>query len=1137
MAAPEGAVPRRSTIAPISADERERRAQAEVALALTDRLLSEQRVAQVAHLVLLSVCVWLLSGILRTPMLTAWAGAVVIAVIVRGILMSGVKTIDVSPAAAARAVRLSVASVGLAWGVGAAVYFPEIPMRYVTLILLTEAGLVSGAAWTLTADLRSFRIFLLATLGPLPFGVWLNTTPDSTRAREVAIVLVTLYGAYMWVQGRRSHLALVAMLRASALLRIREEETSRQNAFLGALFASAPIAMAELTPDGIIERVNPRFVTMFGYAEYEAVGREINELIVPPAEHDRGWMLQQSVLDGDVVAADLRRLTKSGQELAVLASAAVVNREDGTKGIVVLYEDVSERRRAEARIREAEAHFRQLLDSSGEGIYGVDVEGHITFFNPEASSLTGFTLPEVLGKGSHELLHHTRPDGTPYPAKACPVYRALRDGQGIRMDDEVFWRKDGTPFPVSLTAFPLRELNGSVSGAVVTFTDTSERVAAREAIEHAREAAEQTARTRSAFLANMSHEIRTPLNAILGLTELLFDTPLGPEQRHSLDLVRSAGETLLTLLNDILDLSKIEADQLKLESIPFDPGHLIESTLALLAVRAREKRLDLITDVQPGVPPSVRGDPTRLRQILTNLVGNAIKFTDQGEVVVGVSKREPSDAHDVLLHFTVRDTGIGIAADKLETIFEEFTQADSSTTRRYGGTGLGLAICRRLVRLQGGELRVESHVGKGTEFSFSLRYPVEKATHTPVLGTPAALTAKILVVDDNPTNRRIVREMLVAAGSQVDEIGEATQVHQVLRNARDAKQPYALVILDAQMPDLDGFSLAQALRQDSSLADLRLMLLTSAAMPGDGQRCRELGIQGYLPKPASRADLLDAVASVLRGTVDRNVVTRHSMAEARRGIRILLAEDNPVNQQVAATMLRKRGHQVDVVDNGRDAVTAVAKSNYDIVLMDIQMPEMDGMEATAEIRKTKKGEKLPIVALTAHALSGDREKYLAAGMSGYLSKPFKPHELFAAAEGWAAGVEGEAVGIREPERREEPAAPPAADLERLRRELTEAGAADALGPILDTFLADAPKRMETLIAAVRSGDTTAIAKGAHAFKSAAATIGAVGLAKMLADIEHQGKAKTVDGLGQLVDQAKTETDRVLEQVTAARPTV
>ncbi|HWZ29555.1 MAG TPA: response regulator, partial [Gemmatimonadales bacterium] len=710
---------------------------------------------------------------------------------------------------------------------------------------------------------------------------------------------------------------------------------------------------------------------------------------------------------------------------------------------------------------------------------------------------------------------------------------ALRSGEGIRLEDDLFWRKDGTSFPVSLTAFPLREMNGTVSGAVVTFADTSERVAAREAIQHARRAAEHAAQARSAFLANMSHEIRTPLNAILGLTELLFDTPLAPEQAHSLDLVRSAGETLLTLLNDILDLSKIEAEQLRFESIPFDPGHLIESTLALLAVRAREKRLEMITDVKPGVPASVRGDPTRLRQILTNLVGNAIKFTEHGEVVVSVSRQEGPDPDRAVLHFSVRDSGIGIPADKLETIFEEFTQADSSTTRRYGGTGLGLAICRRLVRLQGGELRVESELGKGTDFSFSLAFPVEKTTAAPVVGTPAALLARILVVDDNPTNRRIVRDMLRAAGAQVDEIGEAAKVPDAVRAAFETKHPYALVILDAQMPDYDGFTLARTLREDPALADLRLMLLTSAALPGDGQRCRELGIQGYLPKPASRADLLDAVSSVIRGT-DRNVVTRHSMAEARRSLRILLAEDNPVNQQVAATMLRKRGHQVDVVDNGREAVDAVAKHKYDVVLMDIQMPELDGLEATKEIRATKKGAHLPIVALTAHALTGERERLLAGGMTGYLSKPFKPHELFAVAEGWAIG-DGETVAIREDDTR--PALPPAADLQRLQRELTEAGAADALGAILDTFLADAPGRMQTLIAAVTAGDAVAVARAAHAFKSAAATIGATGLAALLADIEGRGKAKKAQDLGALVEQARKESDRVLEQVTAVRPTV
>ncbi len=1276
MAAPESALSRRSTIAPISANEREERAQREVRIGLTDRLVSEQRGALVAHLVLLTVAVWLLSGVARPPLLIAWAGAVLIAVFVRVALMTRLKSIHLTPQAATSSVRLSVLGLGLAWGVGIAVITPEVPMRYVTLLLVTEAGLVSGAAWTLTSDLWSFRIFMITMLAPLPIGIMFNATPDSARAREAAVILIVLYMAYMWILGQRSHLSLVATLRAGALLRIREEETSRQNAFLGALFASAPIAMAEVSEDGLIERINPRFVTLFGWAEHEAVGQMLDGLMVPPGERMESVALHHAILQGRPMAKDLRRMTKSGTMIDVLVTAAAVNRSDGSRGIVALYEDVTERRRSEAQVRElserlaavlgaatqvsiiatdldgiitvfnagaeqmlgyradevvevepferilvaseitarsrdvlretghqvegfevlveparrgsydqrewtyvrkdgkrltvelvvtplrdgngqiagflgvatdvtqrnrqaaalreAEAHFRQLLDSSGEGIYGVDGDGRITFFNPEASNLTGYSLKDALGRDAHDLLHHTRPDGTSYAVSDCPISQAFRTGQGIRLEEEVFWKKDGSAFPVALTAFPMRELGGGVSGAVITFADTSERVAARAAIEHAREAAEQTARTRSAFLANMSHEIRTPLNAILGLTELLFDTPLAPEQRHSLELVRGAGETLLTLLNDILDLSKIEADQLRLESIPFDPEHLIESTLALLAIRAREKRLDLITDVQAGVPVSVRGDPTRLRQILTNLVGNAIKFTDRGEVVVGVGKRDPSTDGDVLLHFTVRDTGIGIPADKLEAIFEEFTQADSSTTRRYGGTGLGLAICRRLVRLQGGELRVESEVGKGTEFSFSLRFPVEKATATPALGTPAALIAKILVVDDNETNRRIVREMLQAAGSHVEETGDASTVHRTLLDAVAEKKPYALVILDGQMPEIDGFSLAAELRKDPALTGLRLMLLTSAALPGDGQRCRELGIQGYLPKPASRADLLDAVASVLHGKVDRQVVTRHSMAEARRGIRILLAEDNPVNQQVAATMLRKRGHQVDVVDNGRDAVAAVAKNQYDIVLMDIQMPELDGMEATAEIRKTAKGKHLPIVALTAHALTGDREKYLSAGMNGYLSKPFKPHELFAAAEGWPAST-GESVAIREPETQAE--VPPAADLERLRRELTEAGAADALGAILDTFLTDAPKRMETLITAVKAGDAVAISKAAHAFKSASATIGAAGLAKMLADIEHRGKAKDVDGLGAIVEAAKKEADRVLEQVTTARPSV
>ncbi|HTY06006.1 MAG TPA: response regulator, partial [Gemmatimonadales bacterium] len=459
----------------------------------------------------------------------------------------------------------------------------------------------------------------------------------------------------------------------------------------------------------------------------------------------------------------------------------------------------------------------------------------------------------------------------------------------------------------------------------------------------------------------------------------------------------------------------------------------------------------------------------------------------------------------------------------------EFTQADSSTTRRYGGTGLGLAIARRLVRLQGGELRVTSELGRGTEFTFSLGYPLERPAAPTAAATPGApLHARILVVDDNPTNRRIVRDMLRAAGADVDELDQAIEVPAFVRNALKAGTPYQLLILDAQMPDYDGFDLAAELRRDPALADLRLMLLTSAARPGDGQRCRELGIQGYLPKPASRSDLLEATAAVLAGTAGQAVVTRHSMAEARRGLKILLAEDNPVNQQVAATMLRKRGHEVDVVSNGREAVDAVAPGRYDVVLMDIQMPELDGLAAAAEIRATPGGTQLPIVALTAHALPGERERCLAAGMTGYLSKPFKPHELFAAAEG---------VALADPE---PPASDgggplaPAADLDRLRRELADAGAADALGPILDTYLLDAPTRLQALLAAVAAGDAPATARAAHAFRSAAATIGAAELAALLTGVEARARSGGMVEARELVLRARGEADRVVAQISAAR---
>ena len=652
---------------------------------------------------------------------------------------------------------------------------------------------------------------------------------------------------------------------------------------------------------------------------------------------------------------------------------------------------------------------------------------------------------------------------------------------------------------------------------------------AEAVMREARDLAERVARARSAFLANMSHEIRTPMNAVLGFVELILDTELSVEQRRALELVRSSSEALLMILNDILDYSKIEAEHLELESIPFDVSKVVHATASLLAVRAREKHLELLAEVAPEVPRVVRGDPTRLRQVLMNLIGNAIKFTEQGEVVVSVSAGATDGNAEI--RFAVRDTGIGIAAEHVGSVFKEFTQADSTMTRRYGGTGLGLAISQRLVRLMGGELAVSSEVGRGSEFGFTLSLPVETAPRTSSTVLAALGGRRMLIVDDNQTNRRILREMLAAEGIQVEEASTAADGLAALRGAAGRKARYDLAILDVQMPDMDGFQLATAVRKEKAITKTNLLMLTSAGQRGDRERCRELGIRGYLTKPLSRADLLEALGTVLAGSSEDagtpEVVTRHTIAESRRSLRVLLAEDNPVNQQVAVAMLVKRGHEVHVSSNGREAVDAVRSRDYDVVLMDIQMPEMDGFEATQAIRALDKGKQLPIIGLTAHALSGERERCLARGMSDYLAKPFKAHELFSLVEGSAEGK------VAPPPPADAATAPPV-DLEGFRMTLREAGAEQALYSIVDTFVRQAPDRLAALAAAATRGDGAEMAKAAHVYRGAAATIGAGELAGLLERVETTARAGEIETARQAFELVSPVAHNVTEYLRQQR---
>jgi PAS domain S-box-containing protein len=1125
-------------------------AAADVQRILAERLVGESIVAEATHVVIGLALLAVLWRVLPHPLLFPWIGSVFLVTFARFLIRRRIATQPRLLGRVPSSLRVLIIVAGLVWGLGAFVFASRIPLVELMLVMVVFCGLCAGAVTTLLADPPSYYGFLAALLIPLAGGLFHdNDRPDYGSAT----VLVVMFGTLMVISYRRAHRTLLSYIETAHALAQSEAGAVQEQRFLDQVLGSVPSAIAVVDDAQLVTNVNPAFESMFGFTAAEVIGQLLEQFIVRPEDREQSMQLRARAIESGTLLAEAERVRKDGR--TIITSICAVRIDAGRGAVLVVYDDITDRRmrerrsatlnaianalsemrteadlapnllriagqnlgweiaawwrldrehnaarcdevwiapdasrpdladfirgsrrslrdgivgrawrdrkpvwadslaaafdikgeaaaeadwsgsaaafpieisgevvaalsfysgktrdrdaealdamaiistqiggtkqrlRAETALRDTEARYRQLVETSTDVVWRIDTSGRFTFLNNASEQVFGWKPDQLVGR--------------PFATIADPA-SAERDrgaiahmlsGDELSGYETISKHATGGRVHLKMSGRPVRDTAGHVIGAQGIAHDISLEVATREALRVARVTAEQADAAKSAFLANMSHEIRTPMTGILGTADLILDGDLSAEQRHAVELIVTSGETLLTIINDILDLSKIEAGQLELEDAPLDLHELLQNTVSLMSHGARAKNIDVVLEIRNDVPRFVRGDPTRLRQVLTNLVSNAIKFTSAGSVVVSVASLS-RDGDGCRLRFGVRDTGIGIAPDALQRIFEPFRQGDVSTTRNYGGTGLGLSISRRLVDMMGGTLEVTSVLAQGSEFHFTLT--------------------------------------LAATGQSAD--------------------------------------------------------------------------QGAPRRPAAPA--------------------------MKKALRILIAEDNPVNQEVAATMLRRRGHHVDIVANGREAVDAVADHSYDVVLMDLQMPILDGIQATVEIRAHEADDRVPIIALTANAAGGEVDRCIAAGMDDYVAKPFRAVDLIAAVENAATPVESGAPPRQSGVFAASSPAVVGVDVEGLRAELRDAGAEDALGAVLTVFVGDAPIRMAVIDDAITARDMDRIARGAHAYKSSAGTIRAAVLAELLQDLERTAKIGDITGIIALRDRIITAHEAALAQLRA-----
>lgn len=762
----------------------------------------------------------------------------------------------------------------------------------------------------------------------------------------------------------------------------------------------SPASVVITDTQGVIEYVNPKFTQLTGYQAEEAMGQNPRILKSGDKSPEEYRDLWETITSGREWRGVFHNRKKNGD--LYWESASISPIKDGQGRIthfIAVKEDITAMRESQEKL----ATLSLVASKTDNAVIITDQLGFIEWVNDGFTRLTGYTFEETVGKKPGAVLQGPESDR----ATIQRISAQLQSRQALTAEI-INYHKTGRPYWIAMDITPIFDDRGELTRFISIERDITQRKETEEALHQAKLAADAANRAKSEFLASMSHEIRTPMNAIIGMADLLSETPLTQEQQQYVEVFRSAGETLLSLINDILDLSKVEAGQITLESIDLDLAEIVEKVCEVMAFKAHQKGLELACRIMPAVPTHLRGDPVRLRQILTNLVGNAIKFTEAGEVVVEAKLASatqcPKDpAAPCNITFSIKDTGIGISPEKLEVIFEKFTQADTSTTRKYGGTGLGLAISKHLVELMGGELQVQSQVGQGSTFEFTILFlrqlePQDKSS------VPAAdlKDLRVLVVDDNVTNRLILREIMTGWGARVAEAENGIQGLTELARAKKVGQPYQLVLLDGRMPQMDGFGMAEAIHGDASFSGITVMMLSSDARSGDLSRARDLGLASYLVKPVKRHDLREAIDRALHQAHQDDMAAPSPTPispEEQRPLRILLADDSADNRLLIQAYLKKYPFQLDMAEDGEQALSKFQAGSYDLVLMDMQMPVMDGYNATRRIREWERQQQLsstPVIALTAYALKEEIQKSLDAGCTIHLTKPIKKSVLLEA---------------------------------------------------------------------------------------------------------------------------------------------